>query len=241
MEVNHFLDDVVQVLVQAYHQFFVLNHFQQLEFLVFGLVLQKDLVETFAGLFDEVIQLKIRVRVDLFLFEPHDFVVSFEGFFGDFDEKINRHNFEIVYFGVEKVQAFAHIKQFGDVNQGLGSWVLFNGVAYTFWAFALDSMDHNDSVKDLPPFGVLIWFGLFHFLSFQKNVGENSQHIFGFLDVFVKIFGQGFVHESDLGAVFDSLVIDAQNDGIDAEGGDEEGKKREESEFVEGFHEIDRK
>ncbi len=116
MEVNDFLDNFIQILVQVYHQFFVLNYFQEFQLLVFGLVLQKDLVKTFPGLLDEVLQFKVSVGVYLLLFETHDFVVGLKGFFGDFDEKVNGHDFQIVHFSVEKVQTFAHFQHFNDVN-----------------------------------------------------------------------------------------------------------------------------
>jgi hypothetical protein len=173
--------------LQAYHQFFVLDYFQEFQLLVFCLVLQKDLVKTLAGFLDEVLQFKFSVGVYLLLFETHDFVVCLQRFFGDFDKKVNGHYFQIVHFGVEKVQTFAHFQQLNDVNHVLCFWVLFYGVAGATGFFALNSMDHDDSVEDLPPFEVLAGFRFFHFLFFHKDVGEVSENIFGFLEIFAEV------------------------------------------------------
>ena len=50
-----------------------------------------------------------------------------------------------------------------------------------------------------------------------------------------------FVHESNLGAVFNSLMIEAQNDGIDTDKADKQGKDWEKSELSEWIHEVDSK
>ncbi len=42
-----------------------------------------------------------------------------------------------------------------------------------------------------------------------------------------------------MGAVLDSLMIEAQKDGIETDRGDEEGKNGEKGEFSERIHEID--
>lgn len=73
-------------------------------------------------------------------------------------------------------------------------------------------------------------------------MGEDSEKIFGFLDFFAEVIWHGFalvfVHEGDLGAVLNSFLVEAEKDGVEADGGDEEGKKGEESELSERFHNI---
>ena len=73
-------------------------------------------------------------------------------------------------------------------------------------------------------------------------MGEDPENIFGFLDVFAEVVWHGFalvfVHEGDLGAVLNSFVVEAEKDGVEADG---EGKKGEESELFERFHEIEGK
>jgi hypothetical protein len=48
-----------------------------------------------------------------------------------------------------------------------------------------------------------------------------------------------FVHESNLGTVFDSLMVEAQNDRIDADETDKKGKYGQKCEISERLHEVD--